>query len=506
MSRPFIIVPLTGQISMTDIDNAFHLGTDMQSYKGKLYYKPSVDNTPRYFPSTNLDMGMFHGTWPVLPPQKISFGPGDHGNFVMPAINNFIIVHVWGAGGAAAQGGGGGGAFRQFNYSLDGRANFPTFVYGDSYPYSVGTAGDSTAGRTNSHWNNKLVGGGADCSPGDQYGGGGGGWNSQGGPINGSGWWQQPGQPQIGQSGANGPYNGASCRGSGYYDGNLSPFGGGGGENGNPVRSGPGGGFSVFGGGGGALDYGGSSKYGGAGLGRGRNGGSLHGGGVGQIPGGSGAGGRIDIYIDLVPPFDATADLITYGAPPNQDAPTSGGPWQNDSYNPGIQQIPSPPPEPGGGSGGGSCFVKGSLVTLESGIKIAIENIKIGDRLKGHTTINTVVDFDHQMLDNGNRQPNLYGINSIGRLMTSEHPIMTKAGWKSVDPSETSRLEPQIANIIIGKLEINDSILLEDNSYLDIDSIEQYDNQPQQLVYNFKLNGDHTYYVNGILAHNKGSE
>ena len=172
--------------------------------------------------------------------------------------------------------------------------------------------------------------------------------------------------------------------------------------------------------------------------------------------------------------------------------------------------VPPPPPAPAvdyyTNNNQGSCFVKGSKVTMVDGSNKNIEDIVIGDILKGYNENNLVIDFDHQMLDNRNRKPNLYGINNMGRLMTSEHPILTTLGWKSVDPSETERLEPHISNIIIGPLEIGDEIIMVDGSITVINSIEIYEDQPQQEVYNFVLNGDNTYIVNDIVVHNKGGD
>jgi hypothetical protein len=156
----------------------------------------------------------------------------------------------------------------------------------------------------------------------------------------------------------------------------------------------------------------------------------------------------------------------------------------------------TPPPN------SGSCFVKGSLVKMADGSIKLIEEVEIGDQLLGHSQVNNVVGFDHQMLDNNARSPDLYGINGMGRLMTSEHPVLTTDGWKSVNPSETERLEPEIYDLIIGKLEVGDEIICEDGT-LTVTSIDEYLNEPQQQVYNFKLDGDHTYIVNNMVVHNK---
>ena len=165
----------------------------------------------------------------------------------------------------------------------------------------------------------------------------------------------------------------------------------------------------------------------------------------------------------------------------------------------------------GGGTGSGAngvgptCFVKGTLVTLEDDTKVAIEDIKVGDRVKGLSVINNVLGFDRPMLIiNDVREGTLYGINGLEKFITSEHPIMTKQGWKAIDQDNAKKFEPQLSKILIGDIKVGDDILIEDGTYLPVSSIETYKDQPQQQLYNLLLDGNHTYYANGFLVHNKG--
>jgi len=160
----------------------------------------------------------------------------------------------------------------------------------------------------------------------------------------------------------------------------------------------------------------------------------------------------------------------------------------------------------GGGDGGPgpTCFVEGVLVTLSTGIQIPIEDVKIGDFVLGLNGINKVAGHDRPMLIIDNiREGNLYGFNGLDKFVTSEHPIMTKQGWKAIDQDSAKKFEPQLSKILIGDLSIGDEILCQDGSYMTITSIEKYEEQPQQRLYNLLLDGDHTYYVNGLLVHNK---
>ena len=165
----------------------------------------------------------------------------------------------------------------------------------------------------------------------------------------------------------------------------------------------------------------------------------------------------------------------------------------------------------GGGSGMGAangaatCFIKGTLVTLADGTRIAIEDVKIGDYVLGSSSVNQVIGYDRPMLIIDNiREGDLYGFNGSEKFITSEHPVMTKQGWKAVDQITAVRIDPHLDKILIGNLEVGDEVLREDGSYMIIDSIEKYKDQSQQELYNLLLDGDHTFYANGLLVHNKG--
>lgn len=161
-------------------------------------------------------------------------------------------------------------------------------------------------------------------------------------------------------------------------------------------------------------------------------------------------------------------------------------------------------PAPGSGANA-TCFVKGSLVTLADKTKIAIEDVKIGDKVLGLNGINTVTGYDRPMLIIDKvRSGTVYGINGLGKFVTSEHPILTNNGWKAIDIINAILFEPHLAKLLVGNLEIGDKILTEHGNYITINSIEKYEDQPQQELYNLLLDGDHTFYLNDLLVHNKG--
>lgn len=167
-----------------------------------------------------------------------------------------------------------------------------------------------------------------------------------------------------------------------------------------------------------------------------------------------------------------------------------------------VDFVPDPSPSGWDAPGGSTCFVAGSLVTLEDGSRILIEDVKIGDRLKGETSINTVLAYDCPPI--GSRI--IYGFNGKGRFVTAEHPLKTMDGWKSLSPEATYAEKPSLSYLDVQRLMVGD-ILVTEFGYEEIKSIEEYhDQNPDEILYNFELDGDNTYYVNSILAHNKDND
>jgi hypothetical protein len=161
---------------------------------------------------------------------------------------------------------------------------------------------------------------------------------------------------------------------------------------------------------------------------------------------------------------------------------------------------PPPPPVTAPDRIDVSCFIAGTLVTMSDGSQRKIEEVVIGDKLLGKDDqVNTVIDYDYAKLA-GRR---LVGINNLGKFKTPEHPLYTKDGWKSYCPDTFSRDFPDMVHLNVTELRVGDSLLLIDGSWLDVNSIEVYENEPDQTVYNFILDGNHTYYANGILTHNR---
>lgn len=143
-----------------------------------------------------------------------------------------------------------------------------------------------------------------------------------------------------------------------------------------------------------------------------------------------------------------------------------------------------------------SCFTAGTMVTLADGSAKDIAEILKGDKVRGiGGSVNTVVGVETPRL--GERL--LYAINGGKSFVTAEHPFMTTVGWKSVDPELTKK---ESAKLEVGTLSVGDT-LVTSNGNVFIESLTPTRGDPAQTLYNLLLDGDHTYYADGFLVHNK---
>ena len=138
-----------------------------------------------------------------------------------------------------------------------------------------------------------------------------------------------------------------------------------------------------------------------------------------------------------------------------------------------------------------------------------IEDVVVGDKVIGRKSINTVVELDPTVL--GNRH--LYAINGGTPFVTAEHPFMTTDGWKAIDPQMTiDEGHTAFSNEDdIGQLDVADTLI----KWADPENMLTTGNTPVTAIasstaadstalYNFILDGDHTYYADTYLVHNKG--
>jgi len=150
----------------------------------------------------------------------------------------------------------------------------------------------------------------------------------------------------------------------------------------------------------------------------------------------------------------------------------------------------------------GSCFIAGTKVTMENGTTKNIEDVKVGDKVKGHKGNNEVIKLDPTLL--ANRK--LYSFNDNEHyFFTSEHPFMTEEGWKSIKPEKTKERDGiELYNQLVGELKIGDKLVTE-KGLIEIKEIKSKEmNDPKMPLYNFNISNDNSYIADGYVVHNKG--
>jgi len=164
-----------------------------------------------------------------------------------------------------------------------------------------------------------------------------------------------------------------------------------------------------------------------------------------------------------------------------------------------------------------SCFTAGTLISMADGTSRPIERTRVGDLVVGgNGRINRVVEIEQPVL--GTRR--LYALNEGDFFVTAEHPFMTDDGWKSIDPvalaSEGSSLAASrlavgdrvltitgvATPVAAGSVGSGDAVDMRRDG-MQITRIRDQRADPETPLYNLRLDGDHTYFANGLLVHNK---
>jgi len=160
------------------------------------------------------------------------------------------------------------------------------------------------------------------------------------------------------------------------------------------------------------------------------------------------------------------------------------------------------------------CFAAGTQISLSNNDTKNIEDIIIGDDVvgwdseKGERTIGNVIALNHKdtvgshaaACESLGDAPSLYTVNDTEIEFTPEHPFLTKEGWKSLVPDNAQ--EPYLSEQEPKTLVVGDEINVDDN-WVEIKSIEVVRSNADERVYNFTVDGIHSYIANGIIVHNK---
>ena len=151
------------------------------------------------------------------------------------------------------------------------------------------------------------------------------------------------------------------------------------------------------------------------------------------------------------------------------------------------------------------CFVKGTKISMFDNTNKNIEDVKIGDivitynektKLQEPGEVFKVVspmrsDIVEYELSNG-----------ISIKSTTCHPYwVVNKGWSSFNPLLTKKLY----DFDVEQIEENDILLSIDYIEVIIERITELITK-EVITYNLGIMGNHTYYANGILVHNKANE
>lgn len=160
------------------------------------------------------------------------------------------------------------------------------------------------------------------------------------------------------------------------------------------------------------------------------------------------------------------------------------------------------------------CFTGGTRILMADSSEKPISQVKVGNMVMGRERrINRVSRIERPVL--GDRL--LYSLNNGDYFVTAEHPFRTSEGWKSIHPAATAAENP---NLQMGTLKVGDVVegivssgmaAISGNlalapgliQFTRLVSLKARKAERTTQLYNLLLDGDHVYFANGFLVHNK---
>jgi hypothetical protein len=148
-----------------------------------------------------------------------------------------------------------------------------------------------------------------------------------------------------------------------------------------------------------------------------------------------------------------------------------------------------------------TCFPAGTQVEMADKTQKNIENVQIGDRVisqseEGVKSEATVTALDQPIRDH---MCQVSFTDGQSLRLTDEHPLFTKEGWKSIEPENTYKDNP---NLPVTGLQKGDKVVKSNGVEAEVDYFGCWSEKIQ--TYNLILDGQNrTYFANGYLAHNK---
>lgn len=166
------------------------------------------------------------------------------------------------------------------------------------------------------------------------------------------------------------------------------------------------------------------------------------------------------------------------------------------------------------------CFEAGTKVLMADRTVKKIEDVQVGELVLGADNSSNVVEMFHRpTLGLMNKLCREFGledvritvINKTNLRFSEDHMFMTTEGWKAPNLAKANLIHKKMLDrdkIILGELQVGDLLISDTGNTILVETIDFYDDSPELQLYNFKLSGNKTYYVeieNGkfALVHNK---
>jgi hypothetical protein len=147
---------------------------------------------------------------------------------------------------------------------------------------------------------------------------------------------------------------------------------------------------------------------------------------------------------------------------------------------------------------GGCCFLQGTEMTMADGSKVNVEHVELLDILLGAGGRNNKVIEVHRKIVG---QRKVVSINGSEYFCTEDHPFKTQDGWKAVNSVMCLELYPYL-DIVDADLVIGDTIEIQNGSVA-VETIGTKEVPPETHLWNFMMDGNHTYVAKGFVMHNK---
>ncbi|MBS3094430.1 PQQ-binding-like beta-propeller repeat protein, partial [Candidatus Pacearchaeota archaeon] len=150
-----------------------------------------------------------------------------------------------------------------------------------------------------------------------------------------------------------------------------------------------------------------------------------------------------------------------------------------------------------------SCFPAGTKISMADGKYKNIEEVKIGDYVLSYDTeLEKQVESKVIELESPTRNHmcEIVFDNNKKLKLTSEHPVYTSEGWKSISPDETKKENSALKVSVLKK---GDLILFDNEKYVNVKNINCWSEKIK--TYNLKsVEKYNNYFAENILVHNKG--